>query len=87
MKIAWALFAAVAALAPVEIATAAPPAVMAQSTSPGECRNPRPQVCGYLWLPVCGIERDGKRQTYSNPCFACQNRSVVRHTPGPCPDA
>jgi len=86
-KFAFALFTAITALAAVENATSAPPTVMAQSTSPGVCRNPRPQVCFYLWLPVCGIAQDGTRQTYSNPCTACQNRSVVRHTPGPCPDA
>lgn len=83
----FALACLIALAAPALAESAAPPRVTAQTTSPGVCRNPRPQVCGYIWLPVCGIARDGTRQTYSNPCVACQNRSVVRHTPGPCPDA
>ena len=87
MEFALALFAALAALAPVEIGTGAPPLVLAQSRAAGVCREPRPQVCGYIWLPVCGIAQDGTRDTYSNSCMACQNRSVVRYTPGPCPDA
>jgi hypothetical protein len=43
-----------------------------------------PEVCTQIWQPVCGTDRDGKRVTYSNACFA-RVASATNVTPGECP--
>jgi hypothetical protein len=43
-----------------------------------------PEVCTQVYQPVCGTDKDGKRVTYSNACFArAANASNV--SPGECP--
>ena len=43
-----------------------------------------PEVCTQIWQPVCGTDKDGKRVTYSNACFA-RVASATNVTPGECP--
>jgi hypothetical protein len=42
-----------------------------------------PEVCPQIWQPVCGTDKDGKRVTYSNACFA-RAASATNVTPGEC---
>jgi hypothetical protein len=42
-----------------------------------------PEVCIQIWQPVCGTDRDGKRVTYSNTCFA-RAANATNVTPGQC---
>jgi hypothetical protein len=48
------------------------------------CTAPRPQMCTRDYRPVCGMRRDGTRQTYGNGCSACADANVASHIPGPC---
>ncbi len=57
-----------------------------QQLAPGECAEPRPEVCTALYDPVCGQHGDGTTATYSNACAACRDESVVRYDEGACPD-
>jgi hypothetical protein len=43
-----------------------------------------PGVCTLIWQPVCGTDKDGKRVTYSNACFA-RFANATHVTPGECP--
>ncbi len=43
-----------------------------------------PEVCTQVYQPVCGTDKDGKRVTYSNACFA-RAASATNVTPGECP--
>jgi hypothetical protein len=52
-----------------------PPTVLAQNT---------PEVCTEIYQPVCGTDRNGKRNTYSNACFARAARATDVK-PGECP--
>ncbi len=42
-----------------------------------------PTVCTMIYMPVCGWDRDGKQQTYSNECFA-KAAGATGIYPGPC---
>jgi hypothetical protein len=43
-----------------------------------------PEVCTEVYQPVCGTDRDGKRVTYSNACFA-RAAKATEVKPGECP--
>jgi hypothetical protein len=45
---------------------------------------PAPEVCTQVYQPVCGTDKDGKRVTYSNACFA-RAANATNVTPGECP--
>ena len=66
--------AAMAALAPAT--AAAEKAMLAQAQTP--------EVCTQIYQPVCGTDKDGKRVTYSNACFA-RAANATNVTPGECP--
>ena len=42
-----------------------------------------PEVCTQIYQPVCGTDKDGKRVTYSNACFA-RVANATNVTPGEC---
>jgi Kazal-type serine protease inhibitor domain len=42
-----------------------------------------PEVCTQIYQPVCGTDKDGKRVTYSNACFA-RAANATNVTPGEC---
>ena len=50
------------------------------------CADPRPDICTQNYAPVCGVQADGSRRTYSNGCMACSNPEVVGHLPEACPE-
>src|SRR5262245_53369916 len=74
MKSLFAVLAAMAALAPA--AAVAGNAILAQAQTP--------EVCTQIYQPVCGTDKDGKRVTYSNACFA-RAANATNVTPGECP--
>jgi hypothetical protein len=74
------LFAAAAPACAQQTPPAQPPAPPGQVV----CTSPRPQLCTRDYRPVCGMKRDGTRQTYGNACGACGDDNVVSHIPGPC---
>jgi len=51
-----------------------------------ECTDPRPQVCTFHYLPVCGFDADGNQATFGNDCSACADPKIIGHVPGACPD-
>ncbi len=48
------------------------------------CREPRPQICMEIYMPVCGGAKDGSLRTYPNSCQACAHADVVSYVPGAC---
>lgn len=50
------------------------PILLAQNT---------PEVCTEVYQPVCGMDPNGKRVTYSNACFA-RAAKATGVTPGEC---
>ena len=66
-----------------------PPAPVQTSptqTSPtaNACTEPRPQMCPMIYMPVCGVAKDGSQKTYPNSCIACRDASVMHSSPGKC---
>ena len=51
---------------------------------PISCFEPRPEICPMIYGPVCGVKKDGSKQTYSNGCTACGDAAVESHTAGAC---
>ena len=49
-----------------------------------KCKDPRPQMCTMDYTPVCGVDKDGNKKTYSNGCGACSNPHVVSYQDGAC---
>lgn len=43
----------------------------------------QPEVCTQIYQPVCGTDKEGKRVTYSNACFA-RVANAGNLTPGEC---
>lgn len=41
-------------------------------------------VCIQVYDPVCGFTSRGKKETFSNSCFACSNPEVNFYVPGEC---
>jgi hypothetical protein len=48
------------------------------------CEDPRPEMCTMDFQPVCGIDQNGAKSTFSNGCGACSNADVVQYLPGDC---
>ena len=42
-----------------------------------------PWGCTWLWQPVCGIGKDGKKHTYANDCWA-KNDGATHIKAGAC---
>ena len=42
-----------------------------------------PTVCTMIYMPVCGWDKEGKQQTYSNECLA-KAAGATGIYPGPC---
>ncbi len=62
-------------------------AAQAQQATPPlatACAEPRPQMCPMIYQPVCGVKKDGSKQTFSNGCAACADAAVASHTAGDC---
>ena len=38
---------------------------------------PRPVFCPMIYMPVCAINKDGRRQTYANSCWAAYEGARV----------
>jgi len=49
-----------------------------------ECSLPRPQVCTFIYQPVCGELLDGTSKTHSSGCTACSDANIVAYLPGSC---
>ena len=50
------------------------------------CKNPRPEMCTMMYLPVCATHTNGERKTYSNVCSACRVEQVLSYRMGACDD-
>ncbi len=49
-----------------------------------QCKDPRPQMCTMDYSPVCGINQDGSKKTYSNGCGACSDVKIIEYYQGSC---
>ncbi|MFQ5566620.1 MAG: hypothetical protein ACE5EU_09685 [Paracoccaceae bacterium] len=49
-----------------------------------QCREPRPQICIQIYLPVCAELRNDTRRTYPSGCVACSDANVTGYRPGRC---
>ena len=58
--------------------------VQSQPEVDKKCTQPRPQVCTMDYQPVCGIQADGTKKTYSNGCSACSDLKVIGYNEGEC---
>ena len=61
----------------------AAPAHTASPQSHMRLAQAAPEVCTQIYQPVCGTDKDGKRVTYSNACFA-RVANATNVTPGEC---
>jgi hypothetical protein len=66
------------AAAGVSLAAAEPPRSQTDQTA-----SKPSTVCTMIYMPVCGWDKDGKQQTYSNECFA-KAAGATGIYPGPC---
>jgi Kazal-type serine protease inhibitor domain len=71
-----------AVLAAAAMAALPPAAAVGGNATLAQAQTP--EVCTQIYQPVCGTDRDGKRVTYSNACFA-RAANATNVTPGECP--
>lgn len=50
------------------------------------CKEPRPEMCTAIYLPVCGVDKKGELKTYASGCNACSNPQVVGFDEDSCED-
>ena len=48
------------------------------------CKEPRPQICTLIYLPVCAATKNAKEKTYASGCTACSDKNVVSYHEGAC---
>jgi len=68
----------------VAVTAASPPAAGGAGSNVMLAQAQAPEVCTQVYQPVCGTDKDGKRVTYSNACFA-RAANATNVTPGECP--
>ncbi|UZE95288.1 Kazal-type serine protease inhibitor family protein [Alkalimarinus alittae] len=67
-------------------------AIMACTATPekiqveNQCKDPRPQICTMIYMPVCGLDEKGDINTYASGCNACSRADVVGYSDGACED-
>ena len=54
------------------------------SSAATTCTDPRPQMCMEIYMPACGVDKNGAQRTYANSCHACADQTVVSFTMGKC---
>ena len=54
------------------------------SSAATACHAPRPQMCMEIYMPACGVDKNGAQRTYPNSCHACADQTVVSFTMGKC---
>ena len=48
------------------------------------CKDPRPQICTLIYLPVCATTKNAKEKTYASGCTACSDKNVISYREGAC---
>lgn len=66
--------------------TAPPPqTIKTDKSQQGQtCKNPRPQMCTQIYMPVCALLKDGEYKTYASDCTACSDEEVISYTADAC---
>lgn len=50
------------------------------------CKDPRPQICTMIYMPVCGLDDNNDFNTYASGCNACSRSEVLGYNEGACED-